>query len=101
MTRKIKHINLVLLFYGYESWILDKKDRNHLETIEIWEIGNKEQLYLIQVKFEYKIRYIRKYNRNIIKILQTKHVNFIGHLIRHSKFMTVITEGKVLAGKSE
>src|SRR5215475_5208233 len=84
-----------IALYGAETWTLREKDRKYLESFEMWcwrkmekidcreHITNEEMLEIVQE------------NRSILKIIQTRKANCIGHILKGEGMLRKIIEGKI------
>lgn len=102
-----KHLNIVLrkrfvktyvwsiLLYGSETWTIDKRDRARLEAVEMWLWRKMTKTRWVDRKTNERVLEEVGEKRQLMKTIENRKIKLIGHLLRHSEFLSNIFEGRV------
>ena len=81
--------------YGAETWALREKDRKYLESFEMWCWRKMEKIDWREHITNEEVLEIVQENRSILKIIQKRKANWIGHILRGEGMLRKIIEGKI------
>jgi len=77
---------------GAETWILGKADHKYLESCEMWCWRRMEKVgWIDRVRSEEVLQRVRE-DRNILHIVKTRKVNWIGHILSGNCFLKQVME---------
>lgn len=95
--RLVKCYVLSILYYGVETWTLNKLMENKIEAFEMW-------LYrrMLRVSWNEKVTNVdilkrMKKKKEVLATVKRRKIAYFGHLNRHDKYdlLKVIIEGKI------
>jgi len=69
-----------IALYGAETWALREKDRKYLESFEMWCWRKMEKIDWREHITNEEVLEIVQENRSILKIIQKRKANWIGHI---------------------
>ena len=91
----LKHENnLQKHLFGCENWNFHKNDKEYVLPAEMWIWRSVTKMTQIKHKLNLKVMDEISESRQFIKALE-RGMKFIGHLLRHNKFMTNVIGGKI------
>ncbi|XP_048006632.1 uncharacterized protein LOC125241959 [Leguminivora glycinivorella] len=97
-TIKKKLIKLYIwsiALYGSETWTMLQQDRKRLEAFEMWCWRRMEKISWTEKVTNEEVLNRVKEKRCILRTVECRRGNMLGHLLRHDEFIKIIIEGKV------
>lgn len=89
------------LLYGSESWTISKRERKQLEGVEMWIWRRMTHTRWIDRKTNGEVLREIGEQRNLMEAMERRKIKYIGHVIRHNKFLAEILEWKILGKKGK
>ena len=87
-----------IVLYGAETWTLRAVDQKHLESFEMWCWRRMEKIsWTDHVKNEEVLLKVKE-QRNILREIRKRKVNWIGHVLRRNCLLQRVTKGKIQWG---
>ena len=81
--------------YGAETWTLMKEDEKRLEAFEMWVWRAMEKVrWVDKVRNDEVLRRIGE-ERRILKVIENKKRNWLGHCLRRDCLLTTTMEGVI------
>ena len=81
--------------YGAETWTLRAADQKYLASFEMWCWRRMEKISWIEhVRNEEVLLRVNE-QRNILREIQKRKANWIGHILRRNCLLKQVIEGKI------
>jgi hypothetical protein len=87
-------LNLKPSLSDAEIWTLRKADEKYLESFEIWCWRRMEKISWTDCVRNVEVLRRVKEERNIVRIMKRRKVNWIGHILSGNCFQKYIIQGK-------
>jgi hypothetical protein len=96
-TKLVKCYVWSMALYGVETWTIRTVDQKHLESFEMWCWRRMEKIsWSDRVRNEVLLRV--KEQRNILREVNKRKANWIGHILRRNCLLQQVIEGKIKGG---
>ena len=89
-----------VLLYGAETWTLNKRLEGHLEAAEMWFLRRILKIPWTERISNQEVLRIAGTTPELLKLIKSRQMSFVGHIIREGKVEHLILTGKIPGKRS-
>ena len=93
--RMIKTLVWPVALYGSETWAMKKEVRDRLEAFEMWIWRRMEKISWKDLKTNEEVLRLVGEERNLVKTIEKRKKNWIGHIVRGNGLLKLVLEGRM------
>ena len=83
-----------ILFYGCESWTINKEMERRLEAMEMWSLRRILRIPWNEKRKNEEILKEAEYERSVLRNVKRRKAKFFGHIMRRDGLEQLVTTGK-------
>ena len=93
--RMIKTLVWPVALYGSETWAMKKEVMDRLEAFEMWIWRRMEKISWKDLKTNDEVLLLVGEERNLVKTIEKRKKNWIGHIVRGNGLLKLVLEGRM------